>query len=225
MRRILAISSIGNQPHNLHGKYIPGSGVGASSISNRRLKLHRSAECYSTQPQIQYIRVSDIANYNSTTHEWTLNGNTVISPFQYLIIYNDNVPQNMSGFPEDLHIPSGMTFTNNGQVDNYGSIHTENSGPNGAIIYNTSIFRNYGTVEVNISCKFYTYGGGSVFNNTAINPAPQANIVLLGSGQAIGIFALAPTSGSTCGIATFTGKNTVTRGGLDNQLPDYACPP
>jgi hypothetical protein len=218
MRRILAISSIGNQPHNLHGKYIPGSGVGASSVATRRLKLQKAAPCYDSTPQIQYLRVSDIATL--VGNEWMLNGNTVITPYQYLIIYNSGTPQNPGPDPEDLHIPAGMTFTNNGQVDNYGSIHTEFIGNTGAIVYNTGTFRNYGTIQVNGYCGFYTYGGGSIFNNTATNPAPQGNIVLLGSSPDIGIFALPPISGSGCGTGTFTGKAISYSG-----VVTYVCPP
>jgi hypothetical protein len=83
MRRVLAISSIGNQPHNLHGKYIPGAGVGASSVATRRLKQQRSAECYI--PQIVIIYLSDIATYIDNSH-WELKDTTVITPFQHLII-------------------------------------------------------------------------------------------------------------------------------------------
>jgi hypothetical protein len=206
MRRILAISSIGNQPHNLHGKYIPGAGVGASSVATRRLKLQRSAGCYPPTVIIG-LRVSDIATYDGSTGHWTLNRNTVINVLQYLTIYID----------EDLHIPYNMTFTNNGQVDNYGSFYTETSGVAGATIYNTGAFRNYGNLTVDSGCGFYTYGGGSIYNSTSVAPDPEANIVL--DGFILGIFALPPLSGSTCGSGTFTGK-AITTGSIT-----YTCPP
>jgi len=196
MRRILAISSIGNQPHNLHGKYIPGSGVGASSISTRRLKQQRSAECY-VQPQIKYMRVSEIATYDPDSNVWILNDDTVITPLQYLSIYIN----------EDLHIPYYRTFTNNGQIDVNGFLYLENDElepfPNniGAILYNTGIINNYGSIQIDTSAMFYTYNGGSVYNSTAISPSPIANIVNQG------LFALPPINDSTCGKGSFTGKS------------------
>jgi hypothetical protein len=211
MRRILAISSIGNQPHNLHGKYIPGAGVGASSVATRRLKLQRSAGCYPPTVIIG-LRVSDIATYDDFYGHWTLNHNTVINVLQYLTINNN----------EELHIPYDMTFTNNGQVDNYGAFETETNGFIGSTIYNTGAFRNYGNLEVKLDCEFYTYGGGSVYNSTSEAPYPQANIVLEGTnveGAVAGIFALPPLSGSTCGSGTFTGK-AITIGSIT-----YTCPP
>jgi hypothetical protein len=210
MRRILAISSIGNQPHNLHGKYVPGSGVGASSVSARRLKQHRAAQCYPPS-QIQYLRVSDIATYSLT--DWILNENTVITAYQYLIIYST----------EALRIPYNMTFTNNGQVDNYGYFYTDSDTTQGATIYNTGKFNNYGSIEVELFCEFYTYGGGSVYNSTSVSPDPIANIVVVappsGNPEYEGLFAMAPTSGSTCGSGTFTGKTTLSVGSVT-----YTCP-
>ena len=34
--RVFAFASIANQPHTLENRYVPGSGVGARSIANRR---------------------------------------------------------------------------------------------------------------------------------------------------------------------------------------------
>jgi hypothetical protein len=42
------IGTICNQPQNIYNKYVPGSGVGASSTSQRRAKL---INAYKTQPQ------------------------------------------------------------------------------------------------------------------------------------------------------------------------------
>ena len=210
MRRILAISSIGNQPHNLHGKYIPGSGVGASSISTRRLKLHRSAECY-PQPQTLYLRVSDIATYDLGSNSWILNDDTVIAPLQYLIIYIN----------EDLHIPYYRTFTNNGQIDVNGFLHLENDdlepSPNniGAIFYNTGIINNYGSIQIDTNATFYTYDGGKIYNSTATSPNPIANIVNQG------VFALPPITGSLCGYGYFTGKPL----NITYNPITYTCPP
>jgi hypothetical protein len=204
MRRILAISSIGNQPHNLHGKYIPGAGVGASSVSTRRLKLQRSAGCYPPTVIIT-VRVFDIATFDGD--HWVLNRNTVINVLQKLIIYIN----------EDLHIPYNMTFTNNGRVENYGAFNLETNGMAGATVYNTGTFSNYGSILVNAHGGVYTYLGGSVYNSTAEAPLAEANIVL--DGSTLGIFALPPLTGSTCGSGTFTGKTSITGGSVTRTCP------
>lgn len=198
----MAISSIGNQPHNLHIKYIHGSGVGASSVSTRRLRQQRAASCY-PQPGTVYLRVSDIATYDIALSRWILNGNTVITSWQYLTIYET----------EDLHIPFYMTFTNNGEVMNKGSFHMEYDDINGSTVYNTGKFYNYGSIEVNDYCSFYTYGGGSLFNSSYVAPNPEANIAVSG------IFAFPPDVGSTCGSGTFTGKTELLVGSIS-----YTCP-
>jgi hypothetical protein len=114
-----------------------------------------------------------------------------------------------------------MTFTNNGQVDNYGAFYTQTNGSIGSTIYNTGVFRNYGNLEVELRCRFYTYGGGSIYNSTAAPPDSQADIVVAEDEDedVAGIFALPPLSESTCGSGTFTGKD-LTIGSIT-----YTCPP
>ena len=46
--RIFALNLIANQTKDIHNKFIPGSGVGASSISNRRAKLIHATTCYAS---------------------------------------------------------------------------------------------------------------------------------------------------------------------------------
>ena len=46
--RVFAFASIANQPHTLENRYVPGSGVGASTIANRRALSRRAA--YIRQP-------------------------------------------------------------------------------------------------------------------------------------------------------------------------------
>ena len=204
MRRVLAISSIGNQPHNLHGKYIPGAGVGASSVATRRLKLQRSAGCY-PPTVVLTVRVSDIAMFDGV--HWVLTRDTVINVLQKLVIDMD----------QDLHIPYNRTLTNNGQIVNNGVFQIETDGSAGGTLYNTGTFRNYGNLQVNAYGGFYTYNGGSVYNSTAQAPYPEANIVL--DGSVLGIFALPPLTGSTCGSGTFTGKTSVTGGTVTRTCP------
>lgn len=207
MRRILATSSIGNQPHNLHGKYIPGAGVGATSVSTRRLKLFKSCD---PQPIMVYLRISDIATYDQYADQWILNKNTLITSLQYLTINSG----------EYLFIPYDMTFTNNGFFDNYGTVrldNDENLYPNnnnvGAMFYNTGKFNNYRTLEIADYCGFYTYGGGQFYNST-VTSYPVASTVVSNDAT----FAIAPMDDSTCGTGTFTGKDVV-------GTMIYACPP
>jgi hypothetical protein len=48
--RVFAFASIANQPHTLENVYVPGSGVGASTIANRRALSRRAA--YNRKPVI-----------------------------------------------------------------------------------------------------------------------------------------------------------------------------
>ena len=45
-RKNPALGVICNTPQDLNNRYIAGSGVGASSIANRRAKLQRATKCY-----------------------------------------------------------------------------------------------------------------------------------------------------------------------------------
>jgi hypothetical protein len=47
--RTFPLSLMANQPYDFNNRYVPGSGVGASSIATRRAKLIRSTICYSGQ--------------------------------------------------------------------------------------------------------------------------------------------------------------------------------
>jgi hypothetical protein len=43
------LATICNQPQNIYNKYVPGSGVGASSTATRRAKLLYATSCNKTQ--------------------------------------------------------------------------------------------------------------------------------------------------------------------------------
>ena len=45
-RKNPALGVICNAPQDLNHRYVAGSGVGASSIANRRAKLQRATKCY-----------------------------------------------------------------------------------------------------------------------------------------------------------------------------------
>ena len=195
MRRILAISSIGNQPHNLHGKYIPGSGVGASSVATRRLKMQKAAQCY-PQPPIVDISLSDIAIYNSTYGRYEITSDTTITYLQHLVILSDQA----------LYIYPGFTLTNKGFVDNYGVIGDSNFSSDSTII-NVNTINNYGTIYIEPTGKMYTYNGGSVYNDTT------------GTITNDGIFSVALSSGSSCGTGFFTGNPIGGTNPLVNECP------
>jgi hypothetical protein len=59
------IATICNQPQNIYNKYVPGSGVGASSTSQRRAKLLYATSCNKTyQCNKQYSRLGLYGVFN-----------------------------------------------------------------------------------------------------------------------------------------------------------------
>jgi hypothetical protein len=46
-RRNFAVELMDNQPHSIYNSYVPGAGVGATSIASRRAKLIRATKCSS----------------------------------------------------------------------------------------------------------------------------------------------------------------------------------
>jgi hypothetical protein len=64
--RVFAFSSMANQPHALENKYVPGSGVGASSISTRRA-LSRRATIFRSLPAIPPPSTPEIYSKDNIT--------------------------------------------------------------------------------------------------------------------------------------------------------------
>ncbi len=64
VRRVLSVASIANQPHVFENKYVAGSGVGATTISNRRAKMRRTFTLPVIIPSIQglYIESNGYTN-------------------------------------------------------------------------------------------------------------------------------------------------------------------
>jgi hypothetical protein len=48
--RIFSLGAIANRPQDVNNKYVPGAGVGASSIATRRAKLLHSTVCSDQYP-------------------------------------------------------------------------------------------------------------------------------------------------------------------------------
>jgi hypothetical protein len=46
VKRNYSLDLMSNQPQELNNKYVPGSGVGATNISNRRAMLNHATSCY-----------------------------------------------------------------------------------------------------------------------------------------------------------------------------------
>lgn len=76
--RVFAFASMANQPHALENKYVPGSGVGASSISTRRA-LSRRATIRKPSPVIPLPPPStpEIYSKDNTTNGGFTVGNSV----------------------------------------------------------------------------------------------------------------------------------------------------
>ena len=53
--RVLPFASIANQPHSLFNRYVPGSGVGATTISNIRGQSRRARQVLTTIPGVPKI--------------------------------------------------------------------------------------------------------------------------------------------------------------------------
>ena len=79
--RVFAFASIANQPHAFDNKYVPGSGVGASSTSNRRALSRRATIAKSIQTSLRKIYSKD----NNTVGGEFIIGNEVVKDMR-----NDN---------------------------------------------------------------------------------------------------------------------------------------
>lgn len=122
-------------------------------------------------PKITYITLSDIATYNSTTHFWVLNKNTIITQYQILIMPVDDgtnyldidnlTLQNDGVISYDKTAGNVVSFSiqNNGYFLNNGSMEIGNSDVH---TYNSGMFINYGTVTN--GAYFYCENLGQIKN-------------------------------------------------------------
>lgn len=83
-RRNFSLGAITNQPADVNNKYVPGAGVGASSIANRRARLIRSTSCTGTYPcnrSFARLGLQHNGNANNYAINWYLNdGLPIIAP-------------------------------------------------------------------------------------------------------------------------------------------------
>jgi hypothetical protein len=71
-RRNFSLGLITNQPADVNNTYVPGAGVGASSIANRRAKLIRSTSCTSMYPcNRSFARLG--LQHNGNSNKYALN--------------------------------------------------------------------------------------------------------------------------------------------------------
>jgi hypothetical protein len=124
--RVLPIATIANQSGGMMNKYVPGSGVGASSIAVRRLKLYRAA----TKQQITTISntvpdaptiTSVTAGYTSVTVFFTAptnNGGSPITSYKVtsnpegIVITGYSSPITVTGLTNDVPYTFTIVATN-----------------------------------------------------------------------------------------------------------------
>jgi len=96
-RRNFSLGAITNQPADVNNKYVPGAGVGASSISNRRARLIRSTSCTSTYPcnrSFARLGLQHNGNGNNYAVNWYLNDGYPLTFKGNVILY----PQSQGSF-------------------------------------------------------------------------------------------------------------------------------
>jgi len=74
--RIFSLGAIANQPQNINNTYVSGSGVGASSIANRRAKLLHSTVCtgqYPCNKSFSRLGLQSSGGSNDFALNWYLN--------------------------------------------------------------------------------------------------------------------------------------------------------
>lgn len=86
--RVFAFASIANQPHTLENVYVPGSGVGASTIANRRALSRRAA--YIRQPPVVMPPTGLLYSKNNITDGGFTVGNTVTKDMYNIVDEEDD---------------------------------------------------------------------------------------------------------------------------------------
>jgi len=96
--RVLAFATMANQPHALHNKFIPGSGVGARSISIQRF-LSRRATIPAPEPTVS---ISYIYSKNNITDGGFTIGNSVTKDMNNAEYTNEMTPNDYPQFFPDM---------------------------------------------------------------------------------------------------------------------------
>uniref|UniRef100_A0A6C0D690 Uncharacterized protein n=1 Tax=viral metagenome TaxID=1070528 RepID=A0A6C0D690_9ZZZZ len=186
-RRNFALGVITGIPANVDNKYVPGAGVGASSIANRRARLIRSTSCTGRYPcnrSFARLGLQHNGNANNYAVNWYLNdrlSSPTCLPFTYTLSNiatfdsTHNVwmlKQNLSisicqtliiPLDNNLVIPNGLTITNNGTITNNEFLIVL-----GRVINTGTINNNANGYIGNRSVGFIINQGGMINNNGEI---------------------------------------------------------
>jgi hypothetical protein len=124
--RVFPFASIANQPHSLYNKYVPGSGVGATTISNRRALLRHARQQLTTIPSAPTITAIASGN-NTLTVSFTAGNNGGSEITNYAYSTNDgNTWQDCN--PPDTTSPIVITSLTNGTTYNVRIKAKNNNG-------------------------------------------------------------------------------------------------
>jgi len=100
--RVFAFASIANQPHTLENIYVPGSGVGASTIANRRALSRRAA--YTRKPPV--ISTALLYSKNNVTDGGFTIGNPVEGTIEGDEVFKDMSNVEYTSVGEGTFIPN-----------------------------------------------------------------------------------------------------------------------
>ena len=175
--RVLAISTITNQAGGMMNKYVPGSGVGASSVAVRRLKLYKATPkttVPTSSTPISTSTVSDPPIITSVTAAYstvtvfftppTNNGGTPITSYKVtsspgnIVITGYSSPITITGLSNGVTYTFTMVATNS-NGDSVVSNTSTDATPNGTP-------PEYGTVQSVVSFFDDADLGFTTYNNT-----------------------------------------------------------
>lgn len=167
--RVLPIATITNQPGGMMNKYVAGSGVGASSVAVRRLKLYKATtkqEGYNTVPDPPII-TSVIAGYTTVTvffRQPINNGGKPITSYKVLSNPEGIVFTGYSSPITVTRLTNGVTYT-------FTVVATNSNGDSAVSNVSAGIIPNgtppdYGNVQSIVSFFDNANLGYTTYNNT-----------------------------------------------------------
>jgi len=111
-RRNFAIGAICNQPQDIYNSYVPGAGVGGTSIATRRAKLIRATKCYNGHKCGRFFTYLGIKPQQQITSLDIISEIEEVQPKPPQIYYNINLPPNI-GRAGDSNYPGYQLVSNN----------------------------------------------------------------------------------------------------------------
>lgn len=167
MRRVLPLSSIKNQPQDTRTRYVPGSGVGANSISNRRAKLYRAVVQEPPSPPVLtsiltlnqsllvYFTQESQGSTNITNYEYSIDNGNTFTPINPSVISS---PVLITGLTNGTLYPVQLKAVNLYNKSDISNKLTATPNPN--ILTFTSVGSTTWTSPYNINVEFLVVGGG-----------------------------------------------------------------